>query len=436
MTADLIRFAAALCVVFGAAQARAQGLELISRTELRVCADPHNLPFSDQARTGFENRIAELIGADLKLPVSYVWFPQVIGFVRNTLRARECDLVMGAVSGDGIMDDTNAYYHTGYMIVTRKADAIAAVSVGDPVLADKRIGLVAATPPTDLALRHGLMPHVRAYSLGTDTRFSNPARAMLQDLADGAIDVALVWGPVAGYAIKHDHLPLNAAFIAPEPDAPRLDYRIAMGVRANEPEWRRRINLAISHQQGRIAQILDEYGVPLLDEQDRPIVHAAVEAVPEPSGFRMDQYRGAVPATVTGGSVVHAEQLRQLERQDSVVLIDVYPAPRRPPETWPATPWLPPVHHDLPDSLWWPEVGRGAIPSALEARFRQRLGEVAAHQPGKLLVFYCKADCWLSWNAAKRAASYGFKVGWFPEGADGWQASGLPVQAATPEFLD
>lgn len=274
MTAEPVRLVVALALLCGAAHAHAQGNELISRTELRVCADPHNLPFSDKQGAGFENRIAELIGADLQLPVNYVWFPQIIGFVRNTLRARECDLVMGAVSGDGIMDDTNAYYHTGYMMVTRKVDAVAAVSVGDSALVGKRIGLVAATPPTDLALRHGLMPQVRAYSLGVDTRFNNPARAMLQDLATGDIDVALVWGPIAGYAITHDHLPLRAAFIKPEPDAPRLDYRIAMGVRANEPEWRRRINQAIHRQQPRISQVLAEYGVPLLDEQDRPVAQA------------------------------------------------------------------------------------------------------------------------------------------------------------------
>ena len=250
----------------------AQRAELLAPDELRVCADPNNLPFSNQAGEGFENHIATLIGADLGLPVSSVWFPQAIGFVRNTLGARNCDLVMGAVAGDGIMDTTNAYYHTAYMIVTRKADRITATSLADPVLADKRIGLVAATPPTDLVLRHGLMPHVRAYALGVDTRVSNPAAAMLQDLADGQIDVALVWGPVAGFAIHHDHLPLQAAFITPEPDAPRLDYRIAMGVRANEPDWRRQINQAIIRQQAKITTVLMEYGVPLLDEQNRPIV--------------------------------------------------------------------------------------------------------------------------------------------------------------------
>src|SRR5579862_3993201 len=90
-------------------------VELDSRTELRVCADPNNLPFSNDKREGFENKIAEIIGQELNLPVSYVWFPQVVGFVRNTLQARRCDLVMGTVSGDGMMDNTNAYYHSGYM---------------------------------------------------------------------------------------------------------------------------------------------------------------------------------------------------------------------------------------------------------------------------------------------------------------------------------
>ncbi len=247
--------------------AQAQRAELISRTELRVCADPNNLPFSNEARQGFENKIAEIVGADLGLPVSYVWFPQVTGFVRNTLRARECDLIMGTVSGDGIVDSTNPYYHTGYMLVTRTADGITARSVGDPALAAMKFGVIAATPPTDLLLRHNLMGQVRAYSLRVDTRISNPPRAMLQDLVDGVIDVALVWGPPAGYAITREHLPLTAAFIEPEPNAPRLDYRIAMGVRANEPEWRRRINQAIGKRKAEISAVLADYGVPLLDDQ-------------------------------------------------------------------------------------------------------------------------------------------------------------------------
>jgi len=166
------------------------GVELVSRTELRVCADPNNLPFSNDKREGFENKIAEILGKELDLPVSYVWFPQVVGFVRNTLRARQCDLVMGTVSGDGIMDNTNAYYHSGYYI-------------------------------------------------------------------------------------KHEALPLKAAFLDSEPDSTRLDFRIAMGVRPGEPEWRRRINGALEKHRAEVNQVLESYDVPLLDEQGRPVTGPA-----------------------------------------------------------------------------------------------------------------------------------------------------------------
>lgn len=257
--------ASALLAVAGlAGAAQAQRAELITRTELRVCADPNNLPFSDEKGEGFENKIADIIGADLGLPVSYVWFPQVVGFVRNTLRIRACDLVMGTAGGDGVMETTNPYYHAGYMLVTRRADEIAAHAVTDPALDGKRFGIVAATR-TNLLLRHGLLGRTRSYALAADTRFYHPARAMLDDLVAGEIDVALVWGPIVGYAIKHDHLPLRAVFLDPEPDLPRLDYRIAMGVRANEPEWRRRINQAIMRHQKEIAEVLAGYGVETIE---------------------------------------------------------------------------------------------------------------------------------------------------------------------------
>ena len=270
----LAGFALALASSLGAQAARAQRTELVSRAELRVCADPNNLPFSNEAGEGFENRISRLIADDLGLPVTYVWFPQVVGFVRNTLRTRQCDLVPGTVGGDGVLDTTNPYYHTAYMVVTRAADGIEADSLGDPVFADKRIGVVAATPPSDLLLRHGLMPRVHPYRLAVDTRVEAPARRMLQDLAEGKIDVALVWGPIAGYAIKREGLPLRAVFLRPEPDAPRMDYRVAMGVRSGEPEWRRRVNQALRRKQDDIAAVLADYGVPVMDEQrpaqDRP----------------------------------------------------------------------------------------------------------------------------------------------------------------------
>jgi quinoprotein dehydrogenase-associated probable ABC transporter substrate-binding protein len=260
-----------LSQAFWPAGAQTMAPELVARTELRVCADPSNLPFSNRAGEGFENKIAAVVAKDLNLPMTTVWFPQVVGFVRNTLRAGTCDLVMGAVSGDSIMESTNPYYHSGYMIVTRAADGIAATSVGDPALAGKRIGLVAATPPTDLLLRHDMMANVRSYSLAVDTRFESPGRAMLQDLVDGTIDVGLLWGPIAGFWIAHDHLPLTASFLAEEPGSTRLDYYISMGVRAGEPVWRRRINQAIEAHRAEISAILAEYSVPQLDAQKRPI---------------------------------------------------------------------------------------------------------------------------------------------------------------------
>jgi quinoprotein dehydrogenase-associated probable ABC transporter substrate-binding protein len=241
------------------------------RSELRVCADPSNLPYSAQDQSGFENKIASLLAEDMHMRLSYVWFPQVTGFVRNTLGAKRCDLVMGTVSGEELMANTTAYYHTGYMIVTRTADKITATSLGDPVFKDKKIGLIARTPPADIIVRHNLMAQVVPYDLVADTRVVQPPREMLKDLANKEIDVALVWGPQAGYFIKHDKLPLTAAFLTQEPNADRLDYHIAMGVRGNESDWRRQISEEITKNQAKIQAILLDYGVPLLDEQNKPI---------------------------------------------------------------------------------------------------------------------------------------------------------------------
>jgi quinoprotein dehydrogenase-associated probable ABC transporter substrate-binding protein len=270
MTTRAVLAAAAAALVAAAGPGWAQAPDLVSSDALRVCADPRNLPFSTEQSEGFENKIATLIAADLGRKLTYVWFPQVVGFVRNTLRKNECDLVMGAVSGDEVMEDTNPYYHSGYMLVTRSDAGINATQIGDPQLADKKIGLVAATPPTALLIKHELMDHVTSYSLVVDTRFESPPRQMLQDVVDGKIDVGVLWGPIAGYYIKHDRLPLKAVFLDAE-GGDRLDFHIAMGVRANELDWRRRINQAIEHHQADIAQILDEYGIPRLDEQNRPI---------------------------------------------------------------------------------------------------------------------------------------------------------------------
>jgi len=243
--------------------------ENAGRSELRVCADPNDLPFSNEKGEGYENKTAELVGRELNLPVRFVYFPQVIGFVRNTLRARSCDLIMGTVAGDDVVQTTSPYYYSDYVVVWPEGKAFAFTDFDDPRLKTMRIGIISATPPSDLLIRHELMANAKPYALMVVTRYESPAREMVEDLVKGEIDVALLWGPIAGYYIKRDALKLKLAPIPNEPGAPRMDYHIAMGVRANEPEWRRQINAVIQKRQAEITAILRDYGVPLLDEQGR-----------------------------------------------------------------------------------------------------------------------------------------------------------------------
>src|SRR5262249_18070670 len=233
--AQSLRVASLLLIAVG--QAAAQTRDVVDRSELKVCADPNNLPFSDEKKEGFENKIAEVIGAELGLKVDYAWFPQVIGFVRNTLRSHLCDLVMGAVAGDDIMQTTNPYYFTTYVMLFRSDKGLRIEGIQDPGLVSLRLGVVAGTPPADLLARHDLMARTKPYPLTVDTRFESPTHQMVQDVADGTIDVGFLWGPIAGYYRKRDNLPITLVPLPNEPGAARMEYHIAMGVRANEPEW-------------------------------------------------------------------------------------------------------------------------------------------------------------------------------------------------------
>jgi PQQ-dependent catabolism-associated CXXCW motif protein len=160
---------------------------------------------------------------------------------------------------------------------------------------------------------------------------------------------------------------------------------------------------------------------------------AASAAVPEPSGLRMDHYRAPVPDTLQGAVVMHTADLARLLAATPPLLIDVLPAPSPPPDSRPGLPRLPIPHRDIPGSVWWPDVGRGALTQAAEARFKQRLATVAGAPPGPPIVIYCLSQCWMSWNAAKRAVGYGYThVIWYPDGADGWQAAGLQTAPAQP----
>jgi quinoprotein dehydrogenase-associated probable ABC transporter substrate-binding protein len=265
-------FLAAASFLLAASAARAQtSPDMVSHTDLRVCADPSDLPFSNDKGEGFENKIAELIGRDLNEKVSYTFFPDSQGFIRATLGHNKCDVIIGTAAGSGDVATTDAYYHTAYMMVTRRADNYATDKVSDWHIAGKRFGLIASTPPTDLIVEHNLMDQTSIYQLMVDTRINQPSHDMIKDLVAGKVDVALLWGPIVGYYTKHDNLPLKLVFLNPEDSKVRLDYHIAMGVRGSDVEFRRRLNKVIAKEQPQITKILQDYGVPLLDEQNKPL---------------------------------------------------------------------------------------------------------------------------------------------------------------------
>ena len=250
--------------------------DMASQTELRVCADPHNLPFSNEKGEGFENKIAALLAKDMSVKLDYTWFPDSQGFVRATLMKHRCDLVVGTVAGVEDMATTSPYYHTTYVMVTRLSDPVPSGKVSDWKVAGRRFGIVAGTPPTDLIVEHNLMDQTAIYSLVVDTRVEQPAYQMVKDVAAGRVDIGLVWGPIAGYAIQNDKLPLRITRLDPEDSKVRLDYRIAMGVRPGDVDFRRKLNGLLAKDQGAIQQILASYNIPMVDEQGALVKSTAV----------------------------------------------------------------------------------------------------------------------------------------------------------------
>jgi len=249
-----------------------QRADLVSHAALRVCADPANLPFSNEKSEGFENKIAELVAADLKLPVEYTWFPQATGFIRNTLFAKRCDVVMGYAQGDDMVLNTNPYYRSTYALVFRHGSGLDGIDhLADPRLSDKRLGIIAGTPPSGLMLRLGLMQRAKPYPLMVDRRYDSPGERMIADIRAGDIDAGILWGPIAGYYAARGGEALELVPLLKETLEPRLAYRITFGVRNLEDEWKHQLNDIIAKRQGEIDAILLQYGVPLIDEQSNLI---------------------------------------------------------------------------------------------------------------------------------------------------------------------
>jgi quinoprotein dehydrogenase-associated probable ABC transporter substrate-binding protein len=248
--------------------------ELVDPDVLRVCADPSNMPMTDQSGEGFENKLAELVAKKLgRKSVAYTWHPQIQGFVRNTLRANLCDVIMGYPQGDVLVQNTNAYYRSAYVMVYKKDSGLSGVeTIEDPKLIGKKIGIVEGTPPARNLAAANLMRSAKTYRLMVDTRVTDPvAQTMLSDLAAGTIDAALVWGPLAGYFAKASGTDLTVIPLLNEKTGSRMVYRITMGVRPSDQTWKRTLNNFIKDNQAEINQILLEFGVPLVDEQNKLI---------------------------------------------------------------------------------------------------------------------------------------------------------------------
>lgn len=263
-----------LLLTTGRLWAQAPGLgasaELVDPKVFRVCADPRNLPFSDEAGEGFENKLAEFFAQKLGEPTSYTYFPQVIGFVRATLNALRCDVIIGVAVGDDLVQTTSPYYRTTYALVFRPNSGLDGIeSLEDPRLKDKHIGVVAGTPPATIMVERGLMTLARSYPLTVDTRIDSPAKTMASDVAAGQIDAGVLWGPMAGYYAQRVNPQLTVVPLLKEQE--RMDFRIAMGVRHSDQEWKRKLNRLIAENQTEIDHILTQYGVPLLDEQGKLI---------------------------------------------------------------------------------------------------------------------------------------------------------------------
>jgi len=253
------------------------GLALVFATiadarELRVCADPNNLPFSNERGEGFENKIAELIADELGVTLSYTWWAQRRGFIRNTLNTGSCDLVTGTTNGIEMLRTTLPYYRSGYTFVTRQ-DGPKVSSLDDPILHNLRIGIQlvgedgANPPPSEALARRGIVDNVRGYLVYGDYREQNPAAAIMDAVAKGEIDVAIVWGPVAGYFAGRESVPLKIALVTPQNDGPRVPmvFDINMGVRRDDPTLRDEINAALSKLRPKIDAVLANYGVPRAD---------------------------------------------------------------------------------------------------------------------------------------------------------------------------
>ncbi len=242
--------------------------------EFRVCADPNNLPYSNRRQEGFENKIAELIAAELDATVSYTWWPQRRGFIRNTLRERTCDVVMGVPSSYELVLTTKPYYRSTYVFLYRKDSGLEIQSLDDPILREIKIGVhvigedYTNSPPAHALGKRDIVNNVVGYSVYGDYDEENPPAAIVDAVANGEVDVAIVWGPIAGFFSKRKPVELELVPVTPAIDLPFLPfvYDISMGVRRDEEGEALKVELEeiLKRKATEVRKILQDYGVPIV----------------------------------------------------------------------------------------------------------------------------------------------------------------------------
>jgi quinoprotein dehydrogenase-associated probable ABC transporter substrate-binding protein len=240
---------------------------------LRVCADPNNLPFSNEAQQGFENKLAILVGEALHQPVTYTWHAERRGFIRQTLKAKECDVVMGLPVPYPQAEMTRPYYRSTYVFVSRTDRHLGLASIKDPRLHQLKIGIQIIgedgfnTPPAHALAAQGIVNNLVAYSVYGDYRNANPPAAIVSAVERGDVDIAAVWGPLAGYFSKQSQVPLT---LAPITDTAaftplKFEWDIGIGVRKGDEAFRNQLDEIVAQKRPQITSLLQSYGVPLVE---------------------------------------------------------------------------------------------------------------------------------------------------------------------------
>ena len=256
-------------------------------TLLRVCADPNNLPFSDSTGAGFENRLATLVAKEMNAQVTYTWWAQRRGFVRNTLNAHECDVIMGVPTSFELTGVTRPYYRSSYVFVSRRDRELNVRSFDDTTLNRLTIGVqlvgddYANAPPAHALARRGIVENVRGYNVQGDYKQPSPPARIIDAVANGDVDIAVAWGPLAGYYATRENVALDLTPVSPQVDLPFLPFvfDISIGIRRADSTLRDTLNAILIRRRPSIDSLLDSYGIPLLNRKRAGVAeNAAGEA--------------------------------------------------------------------------------------------------------------------------------------------------------------